>query len=145
MTLWTIAHQAPLSMRFSRQEYWSGLHALHQGIFLTQGLDLGWVSCLLHWQAGSLPPVPLGKPLDFLGGAKCNDKYPFKRQKIRRGRDCRDAATSQEHLEVPEAGGGKEGFSFRGSSALQRHLNLGCLDSRTGRIYLYCFKAPRLW
>ena len=24
-TLWTIAHQGPLSMRFSRQEYWSGL------------------------------------------------------------------------------------------------------------------------
>ena len=23
--LWTVAHQAPLSMRFSRQEYWSGL------------------------------------------------------------------------------------------------------------------------
>ena len=23
--LWTIAHQAPLSMGFSRQEYWSGL------------------------------------------------------------------------------------------------------------------------
>ena len=23
-TLWTIAHQAPLSMGFSRQEYWSG-------------------------------------------------------------------------------------------------------------------------
>ena len=22
---WTVAHQAPLSMRFSRQEYWSGL------------------------------------------------------------------------------------------------------------------------
>ena len=25
MTLWTVARQAPLSMRFSRQEYWSGL------------------------------------------------------------------------------------------------------------------------
>ena len=25
MTLWTIAHQAPWSMGFSRQEYWSGL------------------------------------------------------------------------------------------------------------------------
>ena len=25
MTLWTIAHQAPLSMGFFRQEYWSGL------------------------------------------------------------------------------------------------------------------------
>ena len=24
-TLWTVAHQAPLSMAFSRQEYWSGL------------------------------------------------------------------------------------------------------------------------
>ena len=24
-TLWTITHQAPLSMGFSRQEYWSGL------------------------------------------------------------------------------------------------------------------------
>ena len=25
VTLWTVAHQAPLSMGFSRQEYWSGL------------------------------------------------------------------------------------------------------------------------
>ena len=25
VTLWTVVHQAPLSMDFSRQEYWSGL------------------------------------------------------------------------------------------------------------------------
>ena len=25
VTLWTVAHQASLSMEFSRQEYWSGL------------------------------------------------------------------------------------------------------------------------
>ena len=25
VALWTVAHQAPLSMGFSRQEYWSGL------------------------------------------------------------------------------------------------------------------------
>ena len=25
VTSWTVAHQAPLSMGFSRQEYWSGL------------------------------------------------------------------------------------------------------------------------
>ena len=25
MTLWTVAHQAPLCMRFSRQEYWNEL------------------------------------------------------------------------------------------------------------------------
>ena len=34
-TLWTVAHQAPLSMGFSKEEYWSGLHALLQGIFPT--------------------------------------------------------------------------------------------------------------
>ena len=28
VTLWTAAHQAPLSMGFSRQEYWSGCHCL---------------------------------------------------------------------------------------------------------------------
>ena len=35
---------------FPRREYWSGLHALLQGIFLTQGSNL----CLLHWQVYSL-------------------------------------------------------------------------------------------
>ena len=38
-TLWTVAHEAPLSKGFSRQEYWSGLPFLLQGIFLTQGLN----------------------------------------------------------------------------------------------------------
>ena len=48
---WTVAHQAPLSMVFSRQEYWGRLPFPPQGIFLTQG----WNLCLLHWQADSLP------------------------------------------------------------------------------------------
>ena len=30
MTLWIVAHQAPLSMKLSRQEYWSGFHSLLQ-------------------------------------------------------------------------------------------------------------------
>ena len=34
-----------------------GCHALLQGIFLTQGLNLRLLH-LLHWQAGSLPPAP---------------------------------------------------------------------------------------
>ena len=37
VTPWTVAHQAPLSIEFSRQEYWSGLPCLLQGIFPTQG------------------------------------------------------------------------------------------------------------
>ena len=43
--LWTVARQAPLSMGFPRQEYWSGLpvssYFLFQGIFTTQGVNLG--------------------------------------------------------------------------------------------------------
>ena len=37
---WTVAHQGPLSMGFSRQEYCSGCRFLFQGIFPTQGSKL---------------------------------------------------------------------------------------------------------
>jgi len=40
-----------------------GCHALFQGIFLTQGLN----PHLLHWQAGSLPLAPPGKPEEDMG------------------------------------------------------------------------------
>ena len=43
-TPWTVARQAPLSMEFSREEYWSG-HDLLQGIFLTQGSNPGLPHC----------------------------------------------------------------------------------------------------
>ena len=59
--LWTVAHQAPLSMGFSRQGYWLGCHVRFQGSFLTQGSDL-CLFHLLHWQVGSLPLVPPEKP-----------------------------------------------------------------------------------
>ena len=44
-------HQAPLSMRFSRQEYCSGCHFLLQGIFPTQGSNPGLLHCrqMLYW------------------------------------------------------------------------------------------------
>ena len=54
-------HQAPLSLGFSRQEYWSGCHFLLQGIFLTQGWNPHLLS-LLRWQAGSLLLRLLGSP-----------------------------------------------------------------------------------
>ena len=37
-TLWTVARQAPLSMGFSRQEYWSGLPLLSPGDLPDPGL-----------------------------------------------------------------------------------------------------------
>ena len=64
-TPWTVACQAPLSMGFSRQEYWSGLPCPPPGIFPTQG----WNPHLLHvllWQAGSLPLASPGKPSGWL-------------------------------------------------------------------------------
>ena len=42
---WTVAHQAPLSMGFSRQENWSGLSFPSQGIFPTQRLNPGLLHC----------------------------------------------------------------------------------------------------
>ena len=38
-TLWTIARQAPLSMEFSRQEYWSGLPCLPPGDLPDPGME----------------------------------------------------------------------------------------------------------
>ena len=50
-TPWTTVYQAPPSMGFSRQEYWSGLP-------LPSPRDGTPVSCLLRWQVGSLPLAP---------------------------------------------------------------------------------------
>ena len=59
-TLWTVAHQAPLSMEFSRQNTGVGCYSLFQGIVPTQGWNLGLLRLLL-WQEGSLPLCrPLG-------------------------------------------------------------------------------------
>ena len=60
---WTVAHQAPLSMRFSRQEYWSGLPCPPPGDLPAQGSNPCLLH-LLHWQMSSLPLAPPGKPQD---------------------------------------------------------------------------------
>ena len=57
-TLWTVAHQASLSMGFSRQEYWSGLLCPLPGDLLDTGIELGFPT--LH--VDSLLSKPLGRP-----------------------------------------------------------------------------------
>ena len=54
VTLWTIAHQAPLSMGFSNNNTGLSCHALLQGIFLTQESH-PCLLCFLYWQVGSSP------------------------------------------------------------------------------------------
>ena len=44
-TPWTVAHQAPLSMRFSRQEYWNGLPFPSPGDLPHPGIKPGLLHC----------------------------------------------------------------------------------------------------
>ena len=65
VTPWIVTHQAPLSVEFSWQEFWSGLP------FPTPGKspwprDWTCISCfLLYWQADSLPLCHLGSPFHW--------------------------------------------------------------------------------
>ena len=57
-TPWTIAYQAPPSMRFSRQECWSGLPFPSPGDLPDPGIEPGSPTL----QADALPSEPPGKP-----------------------------------------------------------------------------------
>ena len=57
-----IVHPFPLSMEFSRQDYWSGCHFLFQGIFLIQGWSLHFLHHL-PCQVASLSLYHLGSPI----------------------------------------------------------------------------------
>ena len=61
-TLWTVAHQAPLSMGFSRQEYWSGLPFLFPGYLLNPGIKPASPAL----QVDSLPLNHMGIPYETL-------------------------------------------------------------------------------
>ena len=67
VTLWTIAHQAPLSMGFSRQEYRSGLPCPPPGDLPNPGLNPGLLR-LLHcrWVL-----CHLGNLMPWISKAKC--------------------------------------------------------------------------
>ena len=56
MTPWTVAHQAPLSMGFPRQEYWSGLPFPSPGDLPDPGIEPGSPAL----KEDSLPAEPPG-------------------------------------------------------------------------------------
>ena len=69
-TPWSVARQAPLPMRFSRQEYWSGLPSPSPGDLLNPGIEPG--SLTSPASAGRFfTIVSPGKP-KTLGGHKCD-------------------------------------------------------------------------
>ena len=58
-TPWTVAYQGPLSMGFSRQEYWSGLPFPSPGDLPNPGIEPGSPTL----QAGALSSEPPWKPI----------------------------------------------------------------------------------
>ena len=81
-TLWSVAGQAPLSMRFSRQEYWSGLPFPSPGNLPKPGIELtspalaGGFFTASHLGSSYDPAIPLqGRATqDRWGTAESSDK-----------------------------------------------------------------------
>ena len=70
-TLWTIAHWAPLSMGFSRWEYWSGWPLLPPGeIFPTH------ISCISCPAARAFNHEPPGRILEWVAISSCRGDLP---------------------------------------------------------------------
>ena len=61
VTPWTVAHQAPLSMGFCRQEYWGGFPCPPPGDLPNLGIEPQSPA----WQADSLPLALSGKPFNW--------------------------------------------------------------------------------
>ena len=61
MTPWTVTCQAPLSMEFSKQRYWSGFPFLFPGDRPCPGIKPASLISP-RWQVDSLPLAPPGKP-----------------------------------------------------------------------------------
>ena len=60
-TTWTVAYQAPLSMEFPRQEYWSRLSFPSPGALLDPEIEPGSPAL----KADALLSEPPGKPISY--------------------------------------------------------------------------------
>ena len=78
MTPWTVAHQAPLSMGFPRQEYCSGLPCPPPGDLPDPGIELTFLETP-DWRAGFLPLCCLESPH---GGVVAHQQLSFQLLKL---------------------------------------------------------------
>ena len=91
-TPWTVAYQAPLSMGFSRQEYWSGLPFPSPGDLPDPGIEPGSPAL----EADALTSEPPGKPKVMLKILQArlqqyvNCKVPDVQAGFRKGRGTKD-------------------------------------------------------
>ena len=66
VTPWIVACQAPLSMEFSRQEYWSGLAFPPLGDLPDPGMELVSPSLTGIFVTAELPCLVLANPSEYL-------------------------------------------------------------------------------
>ena len=78
---WTLAHQAPLSMGFSREENWSGLSCPPPGDLPNPGIEPRSPTL----QANSLLSEPLGKPKNTGVGSLSLLQGSFLTQELNQG------------------------------------------------------------
>ena len=80
VTTWTVAYQSPLSMEFSRQEYWSGLPFPYSWDLPDPGIESGFPYCrqtLYHLSHQGSPTI---EPLQHRAGPQEAEQLP--------GREC---------------------------------------------------------
>ena len=147
-TLWTVACRAPLSMGFSRQEYWSGLPFLSPGDLPDPGMQTG--SLMSPELASSLPLVPPGKPnictdvhiyvhTEYIGMAQIELHYFFKSAAAKSLQSC---PTLCNFMDCSLPGSSVHGISqagilkwvaisfSRGSSRPRDWTCISCIDRR---------------
>ena len=117
-------------MGFSRQEYWSGLHSLLQGIFLTQGLNPGLLvkNCRQILYRLSLTFFFFNLPLASTQNAAMS---PYLNFQVRKPQVCGERRPVEDGVKVPvwTGAGGKVSWADRLASAKA----LGPLSERRRR------------
>ena len=131
MTLWTVPHQAPLSMRFSRQEYWSGLLCPPPGDPLTQGSNpYVFVSCTgkhvlpgATWEIHMSLMIPMGKAM------------------------APHSSTLSWKIPWTEEPGRLQSMGLKESDSTERlhfHFSLSCIGEGNGNpLQYFCLENPR--
>ena len=98
MTPWTVARQAPLSMGFSRQEYWSGVPFPSLGDLPNSGVEPGLLHCMWIF----LPSEPPGRAhiatLKYVQSPLEEEKFEF-RVSLERGSMVPTSASNWLHFD----------------------------------------------
>ena len=134
-TLWTVACQAPLSMGFSKQEYWSGLSCPSPGNLPNPGIEpVSLTSPALAGRFLTSVPPRKSSNADWRTLCKILDQDSSKLKKISKSTERQKQAQTREH---------KETHQMDAVWLLVRSRNKECSSGKAGRIQIrpghFCF------